>query len=181
MRKLILVLACVIIAGCTSSNKRILPENKNIKAVLIPFEDAQNKPGSGRIFSVAFKSALAKISSKEKVPYIFLSTLDLNHAIKQLQLQQTDWEDPNKRHEIARQAGANVIITGQVTVWNKGDLFKYAMVGFAAECVSLDTGKILWNIFETNNTGGWSVEERTPEYGAKKVAEKGIKTIVEKL
>lgn len=120
-----------------------------VRAFILTFQDAPNARGSGEVFTTAFKNALQTASLKTGTPYITLS----------------------------QNIGADVAISGRVTLWKKGGWTEMASVGFIAECVSTKTHEVLWSVSSTGSPFKMSLPERTPEFCAEQVALDGINKI----
>jgi len=166
-----------LLPGCYSGAAITQSSREPLTALVIDFDDAKAAPGSGRTFTSAFTTALESVSSRNNKPYVILSSLAVHRTLDQLQLGLNDWQDPAKRMDIAKKAGADVLIVGAVTHWKKGNIAQSATVGYAAQCMSASDGRVLWSISQSASPFRWALEDRTPENCAKEVAIKGIKTI----
>lgn len=151
---LLLTIILLFSPGCAANNNNNLSvsSGKTVRVFVDTFEDAPDAPGSGKLFTSAFTSALQTVSSKVNARYVLM----------------TD------------RASADAIITGRVTIWKKGGWTEQATVGFAAECVAA-TGEILWNVSEAGRPFRMALEQRTPEYCAEAVALDGIHKIRQRL
>lgn len=165
------------LTGCSSQSASFGPKREPVHALVMTFEDLPGAAGSGRVFTPAFRSAMESVSYKNNTPYVAISNLALHKTLKELNLEFKEWEDPAQQMQIARHAGADVIITGKVTAWKKGNIAQSATVGFDAECVSTTDGSVLWTISETGSPFKMALEERTQENCAKEVATKGVNKI----
>ena len=144
-----LAIVFLLLSGCAATSTISGPARKPIRVFVVTFEDAPDAPGSGKLFTSAFTTALQTVSSKVKVRYILLT----------------------------KKVGADATISGRVTVWKKGSWTEMATVGFTAECVSTETSEILWSVSEVGRPFRMALEQRTPEYCAEAVALDGIHKI----
>ncbi len=152
-RFLLLAVILSFMAGCAANSNIAVSTGKTVRVFITPFEDAPGAPGSGRVFTPAFTTALQTVSSKVSARYI----------------------------QSTRKDAADATITGRVTVWKKGGWTEMATVGFAAECVESETGDILWSVSEVSRPWASALENRTPEYNAEDAALDGLHKIRNKL
>ena len=150
---LLLTIVSLLLSGCATNGNVAVPSGKTLRVFITSFEDAPNAPGSGKMFTSAFTTALQTVSSKVNAQYIQSTRMD----------------------------AADASITGRVTVRKKGSWTEMATVGFTAECVGLDTGDILWSVSEVSRPWASALENRTPEYNAEDAALDGLHKIRKKL
>ena len=152
-RFLLLAVILSSMAGCAANSNVAVSSGKTIRVFIAPFEDAPGAPGSGRVFTPAFTTALQTVSSKVNARYL----------------------------RSTRKDAVDATITGRVTVWENGSWTQMATVGFTAECVDSDTGDFLWSVSEVSRPWASALENRTPEYNAEDAALDGLHKIRKKL
>lgn len=147
------------------------------RVLIIPFSDAPGAPGSGQMLTHAFYYTFVG-AAKE-----CYEVIDTMYVKEELFKRGKSIRGPmplSLQDELANELGADTVITGQTTVWNKGSLATSPMVGFTANCRSVSNSTVLWSISHTGSEFFMGVEERIPERAAPRVCKKAIKEAIKK-
>ena len=145
-----------------------------IKVLIIDFEDYPGTPQSGNIFTSIFMDVLMELTEDRYIP---IGRNKINEISQKIDLEQADLVNEYNGIQIGKLAGADAVILGQVTLWEKGTLFRQAVVGYTARCISTETGKVLWSSSFSKAIWKNRLEQRKPEIIAKDVAFIGLSSI----
>lgn len=166
----------------SNSNNNELELSTNIenpiKVLVFDFEDDPETPKSGNIFTSIFMDVLMELTEGRYIP---IERNKINEISQKFDLELADLVDEDNSKKIGRLAGADAVILGKITLWEKGTFFTQAVVGYTARCISIKTGKVLWYSSCSETIWKNRLEQRKPEIIAKEVAFIGLSSIKDRL
>ena len=136
--------------GCTDKHR----------VLIVPFTDAPGAPGSGQMLTHAFYYTFVGAA---KECYEVINTTYVKEELFKRGKSMRESISLSLQDELANQLGADAVIAGQTTVWNKGSLTTSPVVGFTASCRSISNSTVIWSISHMSSEFFMGVEERIPE------------------
>jgi len=171
---------CIVFVSCSTTPeiKRPASLGKSVKVIIIEFADESKNPGSGKIFTEHFASALTRVAFGK---YVQLERRELKDIIDEKILMQSGLVSDEKKNQLRQMTGADAIIIGRVTRWDNGSFFSDASVGFSARCILMGSGEIPWTVSFSDSIARTAGEDRVPDKIAEDAALIALNQIQEQL